>query len=409
MKQRITSLITLLALIVVTFGAGYMVGNNNSPVSAQDPTTEEVFEPFWEAWELMHQFYVDPLDDTALMEGALAGMMAAPGDPNTDYMAPDRYTRAREGLTGEYEGIGATVRKDEDTGALTIIRPLPGSPAEASGILPGDQVVTVNGEDVTDLELEVIISMVKGPANTDVTLGIARGDETVEIVVTRARIHLPSIEYEIFDNNIGYILLYNFGLSSATELAQALEEIDAENLDGLILDLRGNNGGYLDVTLEIISMFVSRGTIFIERGANGTEDKVQAFGDPLAPTVPMVVLTDGFSASASELVAGALQDHERATLIGTATYGKGSVQTWRQLSNGGGIRITISRWFTPAGRSVEPDGIAPDIEVEYVAPDDGQLYDRANDNQIQAALDHLEAVGGPNGPQAIVPSNPEYS
>lgn len=405
MKQRITTLATLLALMTVTFGAGYLAGNNdNTPAAAQDAGTEELFEPFWEAWDLMHEFYVDPLDDTELMEGALVGMMAVPGDPNTDYMTPERYSRAREGLTGEYEGIGATVRKDEETGALTIIRPMPGSPAEAAGILPGDQVVTVNGENVTDLELEVIISMVKGPANTDVTLGILRGEENLELVVTRARIALPSVEHEVFDNNIGYVLLYNFGLSSASELAQTLDEMDAENLNGLILDVRGNNGGYLDVTLEIISMFISRGTIFIERGANGTEDKVQAFGNPLAPTVPMVLLTDGFSASASELLAGALQDHERATLIGTSTYGKGSVQTWRQLSNGGGIRITISRWFTPAGRSVEPDGINPDIEVEYIIPEEGALYDRANDNQIQAALEYLESVGGPSGPQAGIPA-----
>lgn len=408
MKQRLTTLLTVFLLVGLTFSSGYLVGKNDrdtTPVAAQDDATSQLFAPFWEAWGLMHQFYVDPLNDTTLMEGALNGMMQAPGDRHTDYMNPERYIQAREGLSGEYEGIGATVRQDETTGALIIVRPLPGSPAEAAGILPGDQVVSVDGEDITGLDQDVIIGMVKGTAGTEVVLGVLRegNAETLEISVTRARIALPAVEYELLENNIGYILLYNFGLDSPQQVADALRALDAENLDGLVFDLRGNTGGYLDTTLEIISMFVERGTIFIEREANGVEEKVQAYGNPLVPTVPIVILTDEFSASASEVMAGALQDHERAVLLGTKTFGKGSVQTWRDLSNGGGIRITIARWFTPLGRSVEPNGIEPDIPLEFVPPAEGEIYSRTTDNQIQAASEYLQEL--PRGPQANQPAN----
>lgn len=402
MKHRLITLLSLLMLISMAFGLGFITGTESqTPASAQDTGAEEAFTPLFEAWDLLHEYYVDPLDDEALIDGALAGLMDTPGDPNTDYMERERYTQAREGLTGSYEGIGATVRQDDDTGALVIIRPLPGSPAEAAGLLPGDQVVAVDGEDVLGLDQSVIISMVKGPAGTDVTLGIRRDaeEEVLSITVTRAQIDLPSLEYEVLEGNIGYVLLYNFGRDADEEMRAALLDMDSENLNGLILDLRGNTGGYLDTSLEIISMFIESGTIFIERGADG-ENQIQAFGNPIAPRVPMVLLVDGFSASASELVTGALQDYERATAIGSQTFGKGSVQTWRDLSNGGGIRITISRWFTPSGRSVEPDGLMPDIELEYVEPDTGEAYDRANDNQIQFAVEFLLEARASKGPVA---------
>lgn len=408
MKKRIVTITSLIMLVAVTFSSGYIIGTLNdetAPVAAQDtPDRDETFAPFWEAWDLMHQFYVDPLDDNELMEAALTGLMSAPGDPHMDYMTPDAYSQAREGLTSEYEGIGATVQQDEDTGALVIVRPLPGSPAEASGILAGDEIVTVDGEDITGMDQSTIIGMVKGPAGTDVVLGVRRAgeEELIEITVTRAQISLPTVDYEVLDGNIGYVILYSFSQNSDVELANALNEMDVENLDGLILDLRGNTGGYLDTTLRVMSLFIERGVIFVERGPNG-EDQTQAFGNAIAPTVPMVVLVDQYSASASEVVAGALQDHGRARIVGVSTFGKGSVQTWRELSNGGGIRITISRWYTPNGNSVEPDGITPDVEVEYIPLEDGEIYSRDNDNQIQQAIEELEGLSSER-PAAYAPA-----
>lgn len=406
MKQRIATILSVVALVVATFGAGFVVGqsSDSTPAAAQDSSRDEAFAPVFEAWEYLNTYYVDPLDQEMLIDGMLTGLLDSPGDPHTDYMNLSRYTDARDDLAGSYEGIGASVRPDPDSGILTIVRPFPDSPAEEAGLLPGDQIITVDGENVVGLEQEEIILLVKGPAGTPVVLGIQRdGQEAVlDITVTRGRIELPSLEYEILEGDVLYVLLYDFSQDADEELAAILAEEDVENLNGFILDVRGNTGGYLDTTLNIISMFVEEGPIFIQRGQDGEEEIIEAYGNPIAPTVPMVLLVDGFSASASELVTGAMQDYDRATVIGTQTYGKGSVQTWRELSNGGGIRITIARWYTPADRSVEPDGLAPDIELEYVPPAEGEAYERGNDNQIQFAIDYLleEAEAVPAGPVA---------
>lgn len=391
MKQRLIALLSVTLLLSVVFGAGYYIGmQGQSTVTAQDSTMQAEFEPVFEAWELLHDLYVDPLDDEVLIDGMLTGLMDAAGDENTDYMNPDRYEQAVTNLSGNYEGIGATVEQNPDTGALTIVRPFPGSPAEAAGLLSGDAIIEVDGTNVLGMDQNAIINMVKGPAGTDVVLSVERSgvDGLIDITVTRQRIDLPTLEYEVLDGNIGYALLYSFGTNTDEDLRAALIEMDVQNLDGLILDLRGNTGGYLDTLLEITSMFVEEGTIFVQRDPSG-ENSIQAFGNPIAPDVPMVVLVDGFSASASEVVMGTLQDYERATAIGTQTFGKGSVQTWHDLSNDGGIRITRSRWYTPEGRSVEPDGLLPDIVLEYEPPAEGETYERANDNQIQFALDFL--------------------
>lgn len=391
MKQRLTTLLSLLMLVTVVFGAGYYMGvQDQEPAAAQDPETQAEFEPLFEAWDLLHDLYVDPLDDDTLIDAMLTGLMNAAGDENTDYMNPERYDQAVTNLAGNYEGIGATVEQDPDTGALVIVRPFPGSPAEAAGLLAGDAIIAVDGKNIAGMEQNAIINMVKGPAGTDVVLTVERDgeEELLDITVTRQRIELPTMEYEILDGGIGYIQLYTFGANTASDVRNALLEMDANTLSGLILDMRGNTGGYLDTLLEITSMFIEEGTIFVQRDGSG-EDRIQAYGDPIAPDVPMVVLVDEFSASASEVVMGTLQDYDRATAVGTQTFGKGSVQTWHDLSNGGGIRITRSRWFTPDGRSVEPDGLVPDIELEYEPPAEGQPYDRAEDNQIQFAIDFL--------------------
>lgn len=396
MKPTLRNTLGLLLILALTFSAGYMLGAQqptSAPVAAQegdDSPRNELFEPFWQTWELLHQFYVDPLDDEALMEAALTGMLSSLEDPHMGYLPPDQYQEILDSLNGEFEGIGATVRQDQDTGELIIVRPLPESPAQEAGLRAGDRVVTVDGEDITDLDQSVIIGMVRGPAGTDVTLGVSRqdADDLLEITVTRGRITLPSVDFEILDGNIGYLQLYQFSPDSAEEVRRTLLEMDAENLTGLILDLRGNGGGYLDVTLDVISYFIDDGIILIEDGLDG-EHEYEARGQALAPNVPMVVLVDQGSASASELMAGALQDRGRATVIGVPTFGKGSVQTWRRLSNGGGVRITTSRWYTPAGYSVEPDGIQPDQVVEFpeLAPD--EVYSQEIDTQLQAAIDQL--------------------
>jgi carboxyl-terminal processing protease len=375
----------MLFLVTAVFFAGYVAGTRE-PAEAQGqqpPETDELFSPFWETWTLLHENYVDPLDDNALMEGAITGMMESLNDPHSGYMSPDLFNRINESMSGAYEGIGAVVRQNETTGGLELVTIMDNSPAEKSGLVPGDQIVQVAGEDVTQKTQEEIIGLVRGPAGTTVQLGILRSSsgEVEQIDVTRDRVIIPSVSYEILDNNIGYLRLSQFEANSSQEMRDALEAMDANNLDGLILDVRGNPGGYLTTAIEVASAYIQSGTVVTERGPD-RENVYTALEDAIAPDVPMVVLVDQGSASASELIAGALHDHERAIIIGMQTFGKGSVQTWQTLSNGGGVRITISRWYTPNGTSVSEVGITPDYVIPYI-PDEN---DPEADNQLDAAI-----------------------
>jgi carboxyl-terminal processing protease len=356
------------------------------------PTTQELFTPFWAAWTGLHDSFGDTLDDNALMEGALNGMVNSIGDPHTSYMDPESFALINEGMNGEYEGIGATVRQDENTGGLELVSIFEGSPAEQAGLQPGDEIVQVDGEDVTMLSQDEIISLVRGPADSTVLLGISRPGQPdiLDVEVVRAHISVPSVESRVLDGNIGYIHLSQFEFASSQDMRTALEQMDANNLDGLILDVRGNPGGYLTTAIEVASAYIPSGTIVIERTPD-RETSHPALDNAIAPDVPMVVLVDQGSASASELISGALQDHHRATIVGMPTFGKGSVQTWRALSNGGGIRITISRWYTPDGHSVSDVGITPDVEVPYVP----ENISGDPDNQITAAVAVLHGTYQP--------------
>ncbi|MBN1563952.1 MAG: S41 family peptidase [Anaerolineae bacterium] len=359
------------------------------PVPEIDPTAEDtdtLFAPFWETWALLHETFPDSLDDDELMQTALSDMIETIGDPHTDYFDPDAFELINEGVSGEYEGIGAVVQQDETTGGLELISIFEGSPAEAAGLRPGDQIVSVEGEAVTTLSQSEIIALVRGPAGTVVRLGVMRPGEaeTLTFDVVRDRINTPSVTSELLEDNIGYVRLSRFDANTNSEMRAHLEALDANNLTGLVLDMRGNPGGYKFTSIEVASAFIPSGTIMIERGP-GFETPSLALGNAIAPDVPMVILVDQGSASASELVSGAFQDNERAIIVGMPTFGKGSVQIWPTLVNGGGLRITISRWFTPNGNSVEPGGIIPDVEVDY-SPEE---ISGDPDNQLTAAVQIL--------------------
>ncbi|HLA43818.1 MAG TPA: S41 family peptidase [Aggregatilineales bacterium] len=389
--SRTRNLISVLLVVAMAFGVGYFVGQqpDTAPVSAQTQTTEEIFAPLFEIYDIVNQRYIDPLDSETLMIGAIDGMMEAIGDENTNYLEPEEFESWNQSLSNEFEGIGATVNQDEETGALTIISPLPGSPAEAAGLLPGDQIVEVGGEDITGFDQTEIISRVRGPAGSIVRLGIRREGEAelIEFTVIRDRIELPDVEYRVLPNNVGYVRLYGFTDDTTNKLRDALIEIDAEHLSGLVLDLRNNPGGFLETSLQVISQFVNEGPILIEQLPGDQERVFEATGDASAPTVPLAVLVDAGSASASELVAGALKDRERAVIVGMPTFGKATVQTINPVSTGGAVRVTIARWVTPDGESVEPDGLVPDVEIEFDPESDPEM-----DNQLSAAIRALKGM-----------------
>jgi carboxyl-terminal processing protease len=358
-----------------------------SPVATAEPSTQELFSAFWQAWDIVHTRFVDqPVDDTALMRGSIRGMLEALGDEHTSYMDPDEFLQANTELSGEYEGIGAWV----DTGGeyLTIVAPMPGSPAEAAGVEAGDIVLGVDGEDMTGIDPSLVVRRILGPQGTTVrlTLGREGEPEPFEVSVTRQSILVPSVESRMLEGDAAYVRLLTFGDDTTRDLRAALRTLLAENPRGLILDLRGNGGGYLDTAVDVTSEFLGEGLVLTERFGDGTEEVYQARAGGLATEIPMVVLVDAGSASASEIVAGALQDQGRAILIGETTYGKGSVQDWITLQgDGGAVRVTIARWYTPNDRQIGEQGLKPDIEV--LLTDEDIAADR--DLQLERALDAL--------------------
>ncbi len=377
---------------------GFPLTEEFNPPSPQDQSEdpaslEELFEPFWESWEIVHDYYVDqPVDDTGLMRGAIQGMLESLGDQHTSYMDPDQYLQANIPIDGEYEGIGAWV--DTTSEYLTIISPMPGSPAEEAGLLPGDQVIKIDGEDMTGIDGSLVIRKVLGPADSTVVLTIQREGkaELFDVTIVRAKITVPSVDSRLLEDQLGYVQILTFGVDTQDELREQLEDLLAENPSGLILDLRNNGGGYLQTAVEVASEFIGEGIILYED--YGSDEAVQEFNaiqGGLATEIPLVLLVNGGSASASEIVAGAIQDHNRGPLVGTTTFGKGSVQNWIELDNNqGAVRVTIARWLTPDKRQIHEVGLSPDYEVEFTEQDMLDELDPQLDKAIEILLEMID-------------------
>lgn len=347
-------------------------GSVNANVDADVPADlQDEFKPFWEAWSLLHQYYVDqPLDDQKLAYGAISGMLKAAGDRHTGYMDPAQFTLLTADSSGELEGIGAEVDTSGDF--LSIVSPFPGSPAEAAGLLPGDVIIEVDGVDMEGVPPYEVITKVRGKAGTQVVLTIVREgeEEPLEFTITRYKITIPSVEGKTLESGLAYVKINQFGDKTAKELKETLTTLLAENPKGLVLDLRGNPGGYLNAAITVISQFVDQSPVMLERFGDGTEKKYNAEAGGLAVDIPMVVLINEGSASASEIVAGTIQDYSRGQIVGVTSYGKGTVQSWIPLDNNqGGVRITIARWLTPTGRTIDRVGIEPDVEVKLTKSD----------------------------------------
>lgn len=375
---------------------GSPIASENVPGDSQQQTNESLFDPFWEAWDIVHEQFVDqPVDDVALMRGAIRGMLEALGDQHSSYMDPYEYEQNNMPMNGEYEGIGAWV---DITGEyLTITSPMPDSPAEKAGLKPGDMIIAVNGEDMTGVDGNLVLRQVLGPAGTDVVLtivretedenGITQTGDPFDVTITRAKITLKSVEYEMLENDIAYINLTTFGERSTDELKLALRDLLKQNPQGLILDLRNNGGGYLQTAIEVTSQFIDEGVLMYQVYGDGSRDTYEAIPGGLATEIPMVVLVNEGSASASEITAGAIQDLGRAQLVGVTTYGKGSVQNWIPLENGneGAVRVTIARWLTPDGRQIHEVGLEPDVVVELTEED----FEAERDPQLDKAIELL--------------------
>jgi carboxyl-terminal processing protease len=360
------------------------------------PPTVEIPEPsgtsfdiFWEAWDLVQQeFYGELPSEEEIAYGAIRGAIRSLDDPYTAFLEPTfaEYNRQTEG--GSYEGIGATVRMED--GILSIVEPFEDGPADTAGLRPDDIVLQVDDTPIEDMSIYEAISLILGPAGTEVRLTILRdGQEPFEVTVIRDQIDIPTVEWELLPNGIGHISMFDFSTDATSKVAGAIQELQAEGASSLILDLRGNPGGYLHEAVLTAGLFLPQDKVVLIERTNEEEAilRPEDFGAPapIAADIPMVVLVDGGSASASEIVAGALRDHDRATLIGEQTFGKGSVQLVYELSNGAELRVTKARWFTPDDDAIHGEGLTPDIIIE-LTPDDAEA---GLDPQLDRAIEFL--------------------
>ena len=375
-------------------GFSVLPGSNVPPLSTAATTQElssaelqELFKPFWQTWRLVEDQYVDqPVDREAMMQGAIRGMLESLGDEHTSYLDPEMFERANAQLEGEeYEGIGAWV--DTTGNYLTIISAMPGSPAEKAGLKPNDKIIAVDGEDMSEIDGELVRQRVIGPKGTVVRLTILRENtEPFDVEIERAGIIVPTVDSQILEQNIAYIQLFTFGADTAKDLRVALKTLLDQNPDGLILDLRNNGGGYLDTAIEVVSEFIGDGVVMYEEYGDGRRISYEARKGGLATEIPMVILINEGSASASEIVAGAVQDTGRGFLVGNTSFGKGSVQNYTPLENDqGAVKVTIARWLTPSGRQIHGLGLEPDYKVEYTPED----MSAGNDPQLEKAIELL--------------------
>lgn len=344
------------------------------------------FSIFHEVWEIVERdFDGDLLDADDRVYSAIDGSLAALGDNFTTFIRPELAARLREDMGGSVSGIGAFVQENEE-GFFEIITPIEGQPADLAGLLPGDIVLAVDGESVIGVSFDEVILMVRGPSGTMVTLTIGREgeEEPLEFSIVRANFEVPVVESEMLADDIAYIHLLEFNRTADDTLAATLIELLGQNPAGLILDLRNNPGGFLDQSIAVADAFLPESVILYERNNKGLDQVFRAENGDLAESIPLVVLVNEASASASEIVAGAIQDNGRGIVIGAQTFGKGSVQTVHELSDGSELRVTIARWYTPANNSIEEAGITPDIEVESPMELGGE-----DDQQLQRAAEYI--------------------
>ena len=377
----------------LSLGGGVLVKRDK--LESGEPSWEQA-RLFAEVMQRVKQNYVEPVDDNVLLESAIRGMVSDLDD-HSQYLDAEQYQDIRISTTGSYSGVGLEVSAQD--GVVIVVAPIDDTPAERAGILGGDTIIAVDGKVVNSDHLHETIAKMRGRAGTRVTVTVTREDEESPIVfeLRRERIRVASVSHEILRPGVGYVRVSQFNDSTANELSGAIDDMQDRKdamLDGLILDLRNNPGGVLDSAVDVSDLFLDAGTIVVADGrtAESRFTRKAHRGDVL-DGAGMVVLVNGGSASASEIVAGALQDHNRAMVVGTATFGKGLVQTVMPLSRGRAIKLTTSRFFTPSGDSIHEKGIFPDFVVEETRkPSEISFHasvDREDDAQLQEALSLL--------------------
>lgn len=385
-----------IVLVLGIFSIGFYAGTEgvglkkSTEVSASTPAD---LATFWRVWNLVEERYVpagpdDVINNDERVLGAIKGMVDAIGDPYTTFLTPEENAQFEESISGKFKGVGMEIGKRD--GVLVVIAPIKDSPAERAGITSGDVLLQIDGESTADLSVDEAVQRIRGEKGTKVSLMLVReGDtepRTVEVV--RDEIRIPTLEYELRDDGVFVISLFNFSAGVEREFREALREFVLARTDKLVLDLRGNPGGYLDAAVDVSSWFLPVGKVVVrEHFGDGKEEKIfRSKGyNIFNSNLKMVVLVDGGSASASEIVAGALKEHGVATIVGETTYGKGSVQELIEVTEDTALKVTIAQWLTPDGLSISKNGLEPDVVVEQVQ----EVPDNGSDNQLDKAIEIL--------------------
>jgi carboxyl-terminal processing protease len=380
MLGKIIRLLLVVVVVAVLVGGAFTGGYFASryfypPISPTDggaPANWKAdFPVFWEAWSYVQSdFYKTPLDPDTLVNGSIDGMVSSLGDPNTRFVDAKTAVITSTDLAGSFEGIGATVEMRE--GRLTVVSPIKGSPAEKAGVLPGDIIMQVNDTVIQNMDVTEAIRLIRGPRGTEVKLIIQRAKQpTFPLTIKRDTIRTPFVESRMLEGTtLAYLRLNDFGATAPDEMRAAIQDLLAQKPTGLVFDLRRNPGGYLNVSVEVASQFLRGGqTVLIEKFKDGSKQEFKTRNGGLVTDIPMVLLVDKGSASASEIVAGALKDYKRATIIGTVTFGKGSVQNVHSLSDKSELRVTIAHFFSPLDHEIHHVGISPDINIDLTEED----------------------------------------
>jgi carboxyl-terminal processing protease len=366
-------------------------------VVAPSPELDALFKPFWETWAYVSREYYDQdaTDATRLSRGAIKGMLTALEDPYTLYLDPSHREITEADLRGAFDGIGVQVEMIDER--LQVVSPLESSPGERAGLRPADVITHVDGQEVKGLNLPQAIRLIRGPRGTTVVLTIERGRQTpFDVAVTREEIRVSAVRGEVRPDGLGYVRITSFSMNVGTDLRQVLDHLSARSPRGWVLDLRGNPGGYLDGAIAVSSQFVEDGVVLWEERRDGERQEIRTRGRARATTGPVAVLVDRGTASAAEIVAAAVRDNGRGTIIGERTFGKGSVQVVHNLTDGSAIRLTIARWLTPNGDPIQGVGLPPALSV---ASADG------TDAALESAVDFLRqqaSAGAVATPAALV-------
>ena len=352
-------------------GLGRTAGSEEAKVDAKIQELETYID----------QYYLFDYEDEDVENGIYKGLMAGLGDIYTSYYTPEEYESFMETTYGSYCGIGAMLSQDVTTGIITVVQAFEGTPAAEAGLQPGDILYQVEGEEVTGQDLTLVVTDLKGEENTEVHIGIVRDGEILEMTLTRKNIEIPTVDYELLEEGIGYIAISEFEDLTDDQFMEAFEDLKSQGMEKLIIDLRNNGGGLVDVTCNILDQLLPEGTIVYTEDKYGERQTEYSDAEHYFDG-EMAVLVNGNSASASEIFAGAIKDYGVGTLIGTQTYGKGIVQSLFRLEDGSAVKITVSRYYTPAGNNIHEVGITPDIVLEY---DESA----GTDNQLERALEVL--------------------